>query len=128
MSVEPYSNAQRVFVIVDNGSAHRQGIDQAAAGHVAEPHPRPYPDPRQLAQPAEIYFSIVQRKLLTPNDFPDLDTLQQRLLAFSRRYDRSPPHSNGSSPAPTSTSSPTDSTNEPPDTRIRRRTSEPEHF
>ena len=37
---------------------------------------------------AEIYFSIAQRKLLTPNDFPDLDTLEQRLLAFGRHYEQ----------------------------------------
>ena len=28
----------------------------------------------------EIYFSIVQRKVLTPNDFPDLNNLAERLL------------------------------------------------
>jgi hypothetical protein len=35
----------------------------------------------------EIYFSIVQRKVLTPNDFPSLNELEQRLLAFQRRYE-----------------------------------------
>ena len=30
----------------------------------------------------EIYFSIGQRKVLTPNDFPDLGTLAERLLDF----------------------------------------------
>ena len=34
----------------------------------------------------EIYFSIVQRKALQPNDFADLETLEQALLAFGRRY------------------------------------------
>ncbi|GFG85563.1 hypothetical protein [Mycolicibacter algericus] len=34
----------------------------------------------------EIYFSIVQRKILTPNDFPDLAALKQRLTAFQDRY------------------------------------------
>ncbi|WP_424441084.1 hypothetical protein [Microbacterium sp.] len=34
----------------------------------------------------EIYFSIVQRKVVGPQDFPDLDTLEQRLLAFQHRY------------------------------------------
>jgi hypothetical protein len=34
----------------------------------------------------EIYFSIVQRKVLTPNDFQFLSELEQRLLAFERRY------------------------------------------
>jgi hypothetical protein len=35
----------------------------------------------------EIYFSIVQRKVLTPNDFQSLSELEQRLLAFERRYE-----------------------------------------
>jgi len=30
----------------------------------------------------EIYFSIVQRKILTPNDFPDLHSLAERLVDF----------------------------------------------
>jgi hypothetical protein len=30
----------------------------------------------------------VQRKVLTPNDFADLDTLEQHLLAFGRRYEQ----------------------------------------
>ena len=34
----------------------------------------------------EIYFSIVQRKVLTPNDFPDLVAVEQRLAAFEQRY------------------------------------------
>jgi hypothetical protein len=37
---------------------------------------------------AEIYFSIVQRKVLTPNDFPDLNALEQQLLALGRRYEQ----------------------------------------
>jgi hypothetical protein len=35
----------------------------------------------------EIYFSIVQRKVLTPNDFTSLNELEQRLLALERRYE-----------------------------------------
>ena len=34
----------------------------------------------------EIYFSVVQRKLLTPDDFADLDDLAERLTAFEARY------------------------------------------
>jgi len=37
----------------------------------------------------EIYFSVVQRKLITPQDFPDVEVLEQRLLAFQDRYNRS---------------------------------------
>ena len=36
----------------------------------------------------EIYFSIVQRKVLTPNDFPSLAAVAERLLAFERYYER----------------------------------------
>ena len=36
----------------------------------------------------EVYFSVVQRTALTPNDFADLDTLQAHLLAFGRRREQ----------------------------------------
>ena len=34
----------------------------------------------------EIYFSIVQRKVIKPGDFADLEELAERLLAFQDRY------------------------------------------
>ncbi len=37
---------------------------------------------------AEVYFSIVQRKVLTSNDFSDLAHLEEQLLAFGRRYEQ----------------------------------------
>ena len=36
----------------------------------------------------EIYFSIIQRKVLTPNDFASLEELADRLNEFSRHYQR----------------------------------------
>lgn len=36
----------------------------------------------------EIYFSIVQRKVLQPNDFTDLAALEERLLGFGRHYEQ----------------------------------------
>jgi hypothetical protein len=36
----------------------------------------------------EIYLSVVQRKCLTPNDFASLAAIEQRLLAFQRRYEQ----------------------------------------
>jgi hypothetical protein len=36
----------------------------------------------------EIYLSICQRKVLTPNDFTDRGEVEQRLLAFQRRYEQ----------------------------------------
>jgi hypothetical protein len=37
----------------------------------------------------EIYNSIIQRKVLTPNDFADLGEVERRLAAFERRYEQS---------------------------------------
>ncbi|MHB8288594.1 MAG: hypothetical protein ACYDEY_05060 [Acidimicrobiales bacterium] len=36
----------------------------------------------------EIYFSVVQRKVLTPNEFSDLAEIESRLTAFERRYEQ----------------------------------------
>jgi len=89
MTVEPYRNAQRVFVIVDNGSAHRgkRSIDrlQGAWPNLVLVHT---PIHASWLNQAEIYFSVVQRKVVTPNDFADLDTLEHQLLAFGRRYEQ----------------------------------------
>ncbi|WP_210435574.1 hypothetical protein [Saccharopolyspora sp. ASAGF58] len=34
----------------------------------------------------EIYFSAVQRKVVSPNDFTDLVEVEQRLAEFEKRY------------------------------------------
>jgi DDE superfamily endonuclease len=87
MSQHPYSRAQRVFLVLDNGSAHRgqRSIDrlQGAWPNLIVVHT---PVHASWLNQAEIYFSLVQRKVLTPNDFHDLDTLERHLLAFGRRY------------------------------------------
>jgi len=89
MSVEPYASARRVFLIVDNGSAHRgqRSIDrlQGAWPNMIVVHT---PIHASWLNQAEIYFSVVQRKVVTPNDFADLDTLQRQLLAFGRHYEQ----------------------------------------
>jgi hypothetical protein len=36
----------------------------------------------------EIFFSIIQKKVVTPNDFASLDDLSSTLLAFTSRYDQ----------------------------------------
>ena len=91
MGEEPYRSARRVFWIVDNGSSHR---GRAAVERVAAKWPR-WPELILVHLPihaswlnqVEIYFSIVQRKVLQPNDFDDLATLQERLRAFERHYE-----------------------------------------
>jgi len=89
MSVEPYRSARRVFVIVDNGSAHRgkRSIDRLQGDwpNLVLVHT---PVHASWLNQGEIYFSVVQRKVVTPNDFADLDTLAQHLLAFGRRYEQ----------------------------------------
>jgi hypothetical protein len=89
MSSEPYASAQRVFVIVDNGSAHRgkRSIDrlQGAWPNLILVHT---PVHASWLNQAEIYFSVVQRKVLQPNDFDDLTVLERRLLAFARHYEQ----------------------------------------
>ena len=44
--------------------------------------------PRSWRDQVEVYFLIVQRKVLTTNDFPNLDRLQQRLLDFQPYYEQ----------------------------------------
>ena len=36
----------------------------------------------------EIYFSILQRKALRPNDFKSMEALDERLLGFQRYYEQ----------------------------------------
>ncbi len=87
MTVEPYASAHTVFWIVDNGSSHARqaSIDRLEGA---------YPNVRLIHLPIhaswlnqiELYFSIVQRKALTPNDFDSLDALSERLLRFGDHY------------------------------------------
>ena len=83
MTRPPYNDARRVFWIVDNCSAHRGA---RAAKRLRSLYPRltlvHAPVHASWLNQIEIYFSIVQRKVLTPNDFPDLNTLAERLLDF----------------------------------------------
>lgn len=89
MTREPYASARRVFWIVDNGSSHR---GQAAIDRLT----RRYPNAVMVHTPVhaswlnqvEIFFSIVQRKVVTPSDFTDLDQVQDRLTAFEHRYNQ----------------------------------------
>lgn len=87
MSVEPYRSAHRVFWVLDNGSSHR---GEACRQRFLRKWPNTIvvhtPVHASWLNQIEIYFSIVQRKALQPNDFPSLDALQQRLLGFQTRY------------------------------------------
>jgi len=89
MGQEPYKSARRVFWIMDNCSAHR---GQKAVKRFRDQWPNAIlihtPVHASWLNQVEIYFSIVQRKVLTPNDFSSLAELEQRLLAFQYHYER----------------------------------------
>jgi len=88
MTRPPYNDARRVFWIVDNGSSHR-GL--AAVQRLQQKYPRLVlvhgPVHASWLNQIEIYFSIIQRKVLTPNDFHDLSGLAERLLNFQYHWE-----------------------------------------
>ncbi len=87
MAEEPYRSAPRVFWIVDNGSSHR---GTASMQRLEQRHPTlilvHLPTHASWLNQIEIYFSIGQRKALSPNDFADLAAVERRLLAFAALY------------------------------------------
>jgi DDE superfamily endonuclease len=87
MTSEPYASAKTVFWVVDNGSSHA-GKTSIARMHDAYPNARliHLPVHASWLNQIEIYFSILQRKALTPNDFADLDALAARITAFEQHY------------------------------------------
>ncbi len=89
MTQEPYRSAQRVFWVVDNGSSHRGA---KAIDRLAEQFPNAVmvhtPVHASWLNQVEIFFSIVQRKVLTPNDFTDTDVITGRLADFESRYNQ----------------------------------------
>jgi len=89
MSQEPYRSARRVFWVADNGSSHR---GQAAINRLSQWYGNAVlvhtPIHASWLNQAEIYFSVVQRKVLTPNDFEDLLGLESQLLSFQSYYEK----------------------------------------
>jgi len=90
MQHPPYRSARRVFWVVDNGSAHRgqraQTRLQAKWPNIVLVHT---PVHASWLNQVEVYFSIIQRKVLTPNDFASLADLEDRLLRFQNHYELS---------------------------------------
>lgn len=87
MTVEPYRSARTVYWVVDNGSSHagQASIDrlESAYENIRLIH---LPIHASWLNQIELYFSIVQRKALTPNDFDSLEALAERLLGFADHY------------------------------------------
>ena len=91
MAMEPYRSAPRVFWIVDNGSSH-QG--RKSARRLQERYPNLFlvhtPVHASWVNQVEVFFSIVQRKVLTPAVADSLEELAARILAFEAEYRRLP--------------------------------------
>jgi transposase len=89
MARPEYRDAPRVFVVVDNGSDHR---GKAAIGRLRKAHPNAVmvhtPVHASWLNQIEIFFSIIQKKVVSPNDFPSLKKLSETLLAFVNRYNQ----------------------------------------
>jgi DDE superfamily endonuclease len=87
MKRRPYRQARTVFWIVDNGTAHRGPL---AARRLRRRFPNLVlvhgPIHASWLNQIEIYFSVLERKALRPNDFTSLAALAQRILGFQRRY------------------------------------------
>lgn len=87
MIQEPYRSSARTFWIVDGGCAHHPNTFPARLQGM-------YPNAVAVSLPThsswlnqiEIYFSIVQRKVLTPMDVANEETLTNRLLGFQDYY------------------------------------------
>lgn len=89
MSKEPYKSARHVFWVIDNGSSHR---GTTCANRLTKQWPTIVPVHLPVhaswLNQIEIYFSVVQRKVLTPNDFISHVSLQQRIMDFQNYYEK----------------------------------------
>lgn len=91
LTEEPYRSSERLFWIVDNGSSHR---GEAAKKRLRQVDSRIIvvhtPVHASWLNQVEIYFSIIQRKVLTPNDFADLEAIRLRLAFYEELSNQNP--------------------------------------
>ncbi len=86
---EPYASAQRIHFILDNcSSQHPSTFPTWMKQHYPKVRLHYLPTHASWLNQIELYFSIVQRKVLTPNDFRDLAALEVCLLEFQKFYNR----------------------------------------
>jgi DDE superfamily endonuclease len=89
MEQQPYRSAPRVFWIMDNGSSHRgERSDERLRRRWPNIVVVHTPVHASWLNQVEIYFSIIQRKVLTPNDFWSIREVSYRLLAFQKHYEQ----------------------------------------
>lgn len=84
-----------VILILDNGSTHAPKRLERWLQAQARQHGWPFtfqvywlPKHASWLNQLEIWFSILQRKLLKPNHFDSIQALVKNIMAFIRRYNR----------------------------------------
>jgi hypothetical protein len=86
-----YSSADRVFWVVDNGSSHR---GEASAKRMSRAYPNAIlvhlPVHASWLNQVEVYFSLLQRKVLTPNDSTNLQELELRIKLYEELTNKQP--------------------------------------
>ncbi|MFL5327629.1 MAG: IS630 family transposase [Gemmataceae bacterium] len=91
MEQEPYRSAKRVFWVVDNGSSHR---GETSIKRLAKSYSNGIlvhtPVHASWLNQVEIYFSMIQRKVLTPNDFASLAEVEERLHLYEELTNQTP--------------------------------------
>lgn len=89
MAHEPYCSAEHVFWVLDNGSSHQGAAGTARLqGHWPNLVVVHTPVHASWLNQIEVYFSIVQRKVVTPCDFTNLEAVEDRLLRFQAHYEQ----------------------------------------
>jgi hypothetical protein len=88
MAQEPYRSARHVFWVVDNGSSHR---GQASVNRLFDRYKNlvlvHLPIHASWLNQIEIYFSVLQRKVLTPPEAESLADLAAIILGFQSSYE-----------------------------------------
>jgi hypothetical protein len=86
-----YAEAFRVFWVVDNGSSHR---GEASVKRLVKAYSNAIlvhtPVHASWLNQVEIYFSLLQRKVLTPNDSTNLKELELRIKLYEELTNKQP--------------------------------------
>jgi DDE superfamily endonuclease len=86
-----YGSADRVFWVVDNGSSHR---GEASVKRMSRAYPNAIlvhlPVHASWLNQVEVYFSVLQRKVLTPNDSINLQELELRIRLYEELANKQP--------------------------------------
>src|SRR5512132_746884 len=91
LAEEPYRSGERLFWIVDNGSSHRGAAAKKRLHQVDSRIILVHtPVHASWLSQVEIYFSIIPRKVLTPNDFANLEAARLRLALYEELSNRHP--------------------------------------